>query len=202
MVKTSTTKFSAVFMANGSMVLSKAIKGNFAPEAEITRLSHHVSVLSKKLHVTHSERRLLESKLTEVKLFHNKDKDAIDKRTPLGDMIAKEVKSKDATEELADSRIREDFSDPETKWERMVELFKGDEDILKRETVEKASKKIEAGKKEKGIGSSDNKNVVIGSVIIAGGALQKAKKKKNKKKWKLKSTVQEKDLNKFGFKKR
>ena len=44
MVKTNNTKFSAASVAKGSVVLSKAIEKNFALEAEISRLRHHVSV--------------------------------------------------------------------------------------------------------------------------------------------------------------
>ena len=49
MVKTSATKFSAASVAKGSVVLSKVIEKNFALEAEVSRLRHHVSVLSKRL---------------------------------------------------------------------------------------------------------------------------------------------------------
>jgi len=47
MVKTGTIKLSAASVAKVSVVLSKAVEKNFALEAEISRLRHHISVLSK-----------------------------------------------------------------------------------------------------------------------------------------------------------
>ena len=58
MVKTNNTKFSATSVAKGSVVLPKAIEKNFALEAEVSRLRHHVSVLSKRLHTTTREKEI------------------------------------------------------------------------------------------------------------------------------------------------
>ena len=60
MVKTNNTKFSAASVAKGSVVLSKAVEKSFAIEAEISRLRHHFSVVSKRLHLATVERRILE----------------------------------------------------------------------------------------------------------------------------------------------
>ena len=61
MVKTSNTKFSAASVAKESVVLSRTVEKNFALEAEISRVRHHVSVLSKRLHRTTREKEILKS---------------------------------------------------------------------------------------------------------------------------------------------
>ena len=96
MIKTSNTKFSAASVAKGSVVLSRTVEKNFALEAEISRLRHHVSILSKRLHTTTREKEILESILRQ---FGEKAKGE-----PLGDVVAEEVEITDATEEVADDR--------------------------------------------------------------------------------------------------
>ena len=96
MVKTSNTKFSAASVAKGSVVLSKVIEKTFALKAEVSRLRHHVSVLSKRLHTTTQEKEILESILR-----HFREEN---KREPSGDEMAEEVEITDATEEMADDR--------------------------------------------------------------------------------------------------
>ena len=96
MVKINNTKFSAASVAKGSVVLSKAIEKNFALEAEISRLRHHVSVLSKRLHTTTREKEILESILRQ---FEEKREGE-----PSGEVVAEEVEIMDATEEVADDR--------------------------------------------------------------------------------------------------
>ena len=61
MVKTNNTRFSAASVAKGSVVLSRTVEKNFALEAEVSRLRHHISVLSKRLHTTTREKEILES---------------------------------------------------------------------------------------------------------------------------------------------
>ena len=61
MVKRGSSSFSASSVAKGSIVLSKAIEKQFALEAEISRLRHHVSVLSKRLHSVTLEKQVLEN---------------------------------------------------------------------------------------------------------------------------------------------
>jgi len=56
MVKQGSSIFSAASVAKGSVVLSRTIEKNFALEAEISRLRHHVSVLSRRLHLVTLER--------------------------------------------------------------------------------------------------------------------------------------------------
>ena len=96
MVKTHATKFSAASVAKGSVVLSKAIEKNFALEAEVSRLRHHVSVLSKRLHATKREKEILESIISTVGEQRRGE--------PSGDEVAEEVEIKDATEEVAEIR--------------------------------------------------------------------------------------------------
>ena len=96
MVKTSNTKFSAASVAKGSVVLSRTVEKNFALEAEVSRLRHHISVLSKRLHKTTREKEILESILHQ---FGKKPKGE-----PSGDVVAEEVEITDATEEVADNR--------------------------------------------------------------------------------------------------
>ena len=59
MVKRGSSSFSASSVAKGSIVLSKAIEKQFALEAEISQLRHHVSVLSKRLHSVTLEKQVL-----------------------------------------------------------------------------------------------------------------------------------------------
>ena len=96
MVKTHATKFSAASVAKGSVVLSKAIEKNFALEAEVSRLRHHVSVLSKRLHATTREKEILESIISTV--------GEMNRGKPSRDEVAEEVEIKDATEEVAEIR--------------------------------------------------------------------------------------------------
>jgi len=60
MVKRGSSSFSAASVAKGSVVLSRAVEKSFALEAEISRLRHHVSVLSRRLHLVCKERDELE----------------------------------------------------------------------------------------------------------------------------------------------
>ena len=96
MVKTKNTKFSAASVAKGSVVLSKAIEKNFALEAEVSRLRHHVSVLSRRLHATTREKEILESIISNIGERNNGE--------PSGDEVAEEVEITDATEEVAENR--------------------------------------------------------------------------------------------------
>jgi len=56
MVKRGSSTFSAASVAKGSVVLSCMVEKNFALEAEISRLRHQVSVLSRRLHLVTLER--------------------------------------------------------------------------------------------------------------------------------------------------
>ena len=56
MVKQSSSSFSAASVARTGVTLSKAVEKSLALEAEVSRLRHHVSVLSKRLHSVTSER--------------------------------------------------------------------------------------------------------------------------------------------------
>ena len=96
MVKTNNTKFSAASVAKGSVVLSRTVEKNFALEAEVSRLRHHISILSKRLHKTTREKEILES------ILHQFGEKARGKSS--GDEVAEEVGIKDATEEVADNR--------------------------------------------------------------------------------------------------
>ena len=70
------------------------------------------------------------------------------------------------------------------KTEEMVRLFMKEVEELK----EKSSKKIEEGKKRlTNLDKSEDEDVILGRVIVAGGTSKKAKKKKNKKKRKAKA---------------
>jgi len=51
--------FTASCVAKGSIVLSKAIEKEFALEADISQLRHHISVLSKRLHSVTVEKQIL-----------------------------------------------------------------------------------------------------------------------------------------------
>jgi len=99
MVKANNTKFSAASVAKGSVVLSRAVEKNFALEAEISRLRHHVSVLSKRLHVVTLERRIFEDIVNQTQC-----QNCPGEREPSGDVVAEEVEKMDATEEVADDR--------------------------------------------------------------------------------------------------
>jgi len=60
MVKRGSSTFSTSSVARGSIVLSKAFEKQFALEAEISQLRHHVLVLSKRLHSVTLEKQVLE----------------------------------------------------------------------------------------------------------------------------------------------
>ena len=96
MVKTHTIKFSAASVARGSVVLSKSMEKNFALEAEVSRLRHHVSVLSKRLHAVTREKEIIMSIISTIR-----DQE---EREPSGDVVAEEVEIREATEEVAEIR--------------------------------------------------------------------------------------------------
>jgi len=79
MVKQGSSTFSATSVAKGSVVLSRAIEKNFALEAEISRLRHHVSVLSRWLHLVTVERDGLQDMVVGTMEFEEEWG-----RTPLG----------------------------------------------------------------------------------------------------------------------
>jgi len=56
MVKRGSSNFSATSVGKGSVVLSRVIEKNFALEAEVSQLQHHVSILSRRLHFVTIER--------------------------------------------------------------------------------------------------------------------------------------------------
>ena len=87
MVKQSSVKFSTASVAKGSVVLSKAVEKNFALENEISRLRHHVSVLSKRLHSVTLERNYFESLSLELQAREVTGEG----REPSGDVVAEEV---------------------------------------------------------------------------------------------------------------
>ena len=66
MVKHTSVKFSAASVAKGSVDLSKAVEKNFVLENEISRLRHHVWVLSKRLHLVTLERNNLQLALEDL----------------------------------------------------------------------------------------------------------------------------------------
>ena len=72
------------------------VEKNFALEAEVSRLRHHVSILSKRLHTTMREKEILES------IIHQFGEKA--RGEPSGDVVGEEVEIMDATEEVADDR--------------------------------------------------------------------------------------------------
>ena len=87
MVRHTSVKFSAASVAKGSVVLSKAVEKNFALESEISRLQHHVSVLSKRLHTVTLERNHFESLSFELQAREVTGEG----REPSGDVVAEEV---------------------------------------------------------------------------------------------------------------
>jgi len=60
MIKRGSSSFLASSVAKWSIVLSKAIEKQFALKAEISRLRHHISVLSKRLPSVTLEKQILE----------------------------------------------------------------------------------------------------------------------------------------------
>ena len=87
MVRQSSVKVSATSVAKGSVVLSKAVEKNFALESEISRLRHHVSVLSKRLHTVTLERNYFE--LLSLELQAREVTEGVSE--PSGDVVAEEV---------------------------------------------------------------------------------------------------------------
>ena len=66
MAKHTSVKVSAASVTKGAVVLSKAVEKNFALESDISRLRHHVSVVSKRLHTVTLERKYFETLSLEV----------------------------------------------------------------------------------------------------------------------------------------
>jgi len=127
MVKTNNTKFSTTSVAKGSVVLSRAVEKNFALEAEISRLRHHVSALSKRLHVVTLERRIFEDIVNQRQCPN-----CPGEGEPSGDVVAEGVEKMDATEEVADDRrevrpaceeVAEEFMEDEPQ--QVVAVFRG-----------------------------------------------------------------------------
>ena len=87
MVKHTSVKFSAASVAKGSVVLSKAGEENIALEGEISRLRHHISVLSRRLHSVTLEKNDFESLSRELQAREVTERE----REPLGDVVAEEV---------------------------------------------------------------------------------------------------------------
>jgi len=69
MVKRGSSTFSAASVAKGLVVLSRAVEKSFALEAEVSRLRHHVSVLSRRLHLVTLERDGLQDMVTSAMEF-------------------------------------------------------------------------------------------------------------------------------------
>ena len=214
MVKHTSVRFSAASVAKGSVVLSKAVEKNFAFESEISRLRHHVSVLSKRLHLVTLERNNLQLALEDL----SSCPPVRDTGLPSGDVVVEEVGLPDATEEVADDRMEvrpacEEVADDRgfvtptgvatvvanvtqpQEAERGMEVADGhnrykldlvpfDQEGSIRIPIA-SSKKIEDGDIMP-LGSSGDEDAVIGGVIVAGGASQKAKNKRRKSKRKLK----------------
>ena len=133
MVKRGSSSFSASSVAKGSIVLSKAIKKQFALEAEISRLHHHVSVLSKRLHSVTLEKQILgdivESTKLEEKEPLNEEEVADEEAAPsvageeLGDAtesVAGEEQREEATPSVADEDATMCVADEEEKEDEAI----------------------------------------------------------------------------------
>ena len=214
MVKHTSVKFSTASVAKGSVVLSKAVEKNFVLKNEISRLRHHVSVLSKSLHLVTLERNNLQLALDDLSSCPA----VLDTGLPSGDVVVEEVGLLDTNEEVADDRMEVgptceeaadgrgvvspagvaavvvDVTQPQVA-ERGMEVADGHNryrlDLVPFEqegstqTPPTSSKKIEEGDVTL-LGSSGDEDAVIGGVIVVGGASRKARNKKRKSKRKLK----------------
>jgi len=78
MVKRGSSSFSASSVAKGSIVLSKAIEKQFALEADISRLRHHISVLSKWLHSVTLENQVLKDIVDKIMRTGREEKEPLD----------------------------------------------------------------------------------------------------------------------------
>ena len=215
MVKHTSVKFSAASVAKGSVVLSKAVEKNFALESEISRLRHHVSVLSKRLHSVTLERNNLQLALEDL----SSCPPVMDTGLPSGVVVVEEVGIPDATEEVADDWMEDrpaceevaddrgvvtptavavvvaDVAQPQVA-ERGMEVADGYNrnrldlvPFVQDGTVgvpPDSPKKIGEDVGVKPLGSSGDEDAVIGGVIVAGGASRKAKNKRRKGKRKSK----------------
>jgi len=100
MVKRGSSTFSAASVTKGSVILSRAIEKNFALEAEISRLRHHVSVLSLRLHLVTLERDGLVDKVAPTMFVEEEWGE-----TPLTDEeVAGEDEENEATPGVAESK--------------------------------------------------------------------------------------------------
>ena len=102
MVKATPNRFSATSVAKGSVVLSRAVEKNFAQESEISHLRHHVSVLSKRLHLITREKEILESFVQKLSKGHSTK--TAEEGEPSGGVVAEEVDSEACPEGVAEDR--------------------------------------------------------------------------------------------------
>jgi len=224
MVKRGFSTFSAASVAKGSVVLSQAIEKNFALEAEVSRLRHHVSILSRRLHFVMIERDGLQDTVSST--VEIKDRGAESREDEgvaeeeLGDGATPSVAGESANEAapgVADED--EDSLFDEADWARMLERRDGElaaadefvpvieidfnrfrmdlieemgsvlDPLIPSQMVGLVGKGNEGLAREEGrpalgsprmsetreLGSSGDEDVVLGGVIVAGGASQKAK---------------------------
>ena len=219
MVKHTSVTFSAASVAKGLVVLSKAVEKNFALKGEISRLWHHVSVLSKRLQLVTLERNNLQLALEDL----SSCLPAMDTGLPSGDVVVEEVRLPDGTEEVADDRMENrpaceevadargvvtptdealvvvDVTQPQVAERGMdladchnrykLDLVQFDQEGSIRVPPD-SPKKIGDGD-VRPLGSSGDQDAVLGGVIVAGGASRKAKNKKRKGKCKAKDLEME-----------
>jgi len=98
MVKRGSSTFSATSVAKGSVVLSRTVEKNFALEAEVSRLRHHVSVLSRRLHQVTLERDGLVDMVVPTMKF---DEEAWGRRPRVDEEVAEEEEENEAALSVA-----------------------------------------------------------------------------------------------------
>jgi len=68
MVKQGSSTFSAAAVARSGLALGRTVKKTLAPEAKVSRLRHHVFVLSRRLHLSGLESESLRRELDALRL--------------------------------------------------------------------------------------------------------------------------------------
>jgi len=93
MVKRGSSPFSAATVARSSLALGRTVEKTLALEAEVSRLRHHISVLSRRLHLSGLESESLRRELDALRSVAplSREGDGAEASSPLGEEVADEV---------------------------------------------------------------------------------------------------------------
>jgi len=93
MVKRGSSTFSAAAVARSGLALGRTVEKTLALEAEVSRLRHHISVLSRRLHLSGLESESLRRELDALRSVSllSRERDGAEASSPLREEVADEV---------------------------------------------------------------------------------------------------------------